>query len=133
MQLVPAWPANLGKRLVKSPKLFLIDTGLAAYLMGLDEARLAAEPGLPAPLLENFVAGELMKQAGWSRRHTRLFHFRQAAGQEVDLVLEDSAGGVVGIEVKASATITGQDFRGLRALAEVAGARFRRGIVLYTG
>jgi uncharacterized protein len=133
VQVVPAWSSNQGKRLVKSPKLFLIDTGLAAYLAGLNEARLAAEPGLPGALLENFVAMELIKQAGWSHRRPRLFHFRQATGQEVDLVLEDSAGEIVGVEVKASSRVSGTDFRGLRALAEAAEPRFRRGIVLYTG
>ena len=60
-------------------------------------------------------------------------HFRTAAGQEVDLVLEDLAGNIVGIEVKASATIDGGEFKGLRTLAALTGKRFRSGIVLYTG
>ena len=111
----------------------LIDTGLAGHLLGLDEERLAVEPGLRGAFLETFVATELTKQASWSRRRPRLFHFRQTAGQEVDLVLEELSGAVVGVEVKASATVTAEDFKGLRAFAEIAGPRFRRGIVLYTG
>src|SRR5580693_9513876 len=76
---------------------------------------------------------ELLKQAGWSAVKTQLFHFRTASGQEVDFLLEDNAGTIVGIEVKASATVTGHDFNGMHALAEIAGSRFHRGIVLYTG
>ena len=133
VQLVPAWSNNLGKRMVKAPKVYVPDTGLAGYLLGLDEARLETEPNVRGSLLETFVAAEISKQLGWSSRRPRLFHFRQSTGQEVDLVLEEPSGKVAGIEVKASATVTGHDFRGLRALAEIAGPRFRCGIVLYTG
>ena len=132
-QLVPAWSSNLGKRLIKSPKLFLIDTGLAGYLLGLDPDRLESQAGLRGPLLENFVAMELVKQAAWSRRRPRLFHFRDISGREVDFVLEDAAGQLVGIEVKASTTVASHDFDGLRVLAEHAGPRFHRGIVIHTG
>ena len=127
VQYLPPWSANLGRRLVKAPKMMLTDTGLMSHLMGLNEDRLAAEPMLLGPLLENFVAMELSKQASWSRRHAQLFHFRLVTGQEVDILLEDSAGDVVGVEVKASATVSTADFRGLHALAGVAGPRFRRG------
>jgi len=133
VQLVPAWSTNAGQRLVKSPKVFLVDTGLAGYLLGLDENRLAAEAPLRGALLETFVAAELIKQAGWAKRPVRLYHFRQATGAEVDFVLEGPAGEIVGIEVKSSATVTAHDFKGLRVLAQVAGSHFCRGIVLYTG
>ena len=133
VQLVQAWTNNLGKRLIKAPKLYLNDTGLAAYLLGLNEKRLERDPGLKGALLENFVAMELEKQAGWSQACPKLFHFRTAAGQEVDFVLENPAGDLVGIEVKVSATVSSRDFNGLRALAELAGPRFRNGIVLHTG
>ena len=133
IELLPAWSTNLGKRLIKAPKLFLNDTGLAAYLLGVNESRLERETPLRGALLENFVAMELRKQASWSRVCAQVFHFRTAAGQEVDFVVEDGAGKIVGIEVKASATVTSHDFNGLRALSEVAGPRFHRGIVLHTG
>lgn len=133
VKLVPAWSANLGKRLIKSAKIFLIDTGLAGYLMGLDQRRLEADAALRGALLENFVGMELIKQAGWSRRRPRLYHFRDIAGHEVDFVLEDDSGQIVAIEVKNSATVTGKDFAGLRALAELAGTRFHRGIIVYSG
>jgi predicted AAA+ superfamily ATPase len=130
---LPAWSSNLGKRLVRSPKLLLCDTGLISGMQGLSAERLASDPVLIGPLLENFVAMELRKQSAWSDTQPRLFHFRTQTGQEVDLVMENAAGRIVGVEVKASATVGARDFRGLRALAEASGDRFRRGIVLYTG
>ena len=133
VQLIPAWATNLGKRLLKTPKVHLVDTGLTSYLLGLDASRLASDPGLKGALLESFVASELAKQSTWSRRKPRLYHFRQTTGQEVDLVLEDLSGNVVGVEVKASSTVTGSDFGGLRSFAEIAGKRFRCGVVVYLG
>ena len=133
IQALPPWSSNLSKRLVKTPRLVLGDTGLMSYLLGLTEQRLAEHPNLIGPLLENFVVMELQKQATWSRVQPQLFHFRTQTGQEVDIVLEDSAGQLVGVEVKAASTVSMQDFKGLRALAELAGRRFHRGVVLYTG
>jgi hypothetical protein len=132
-QPVPAWSANLGTRLVKSPKMVLGDTGLACHLLGLAPARLVRETERLGPLVESFVALELRKQLGWSRTRASLFHFRTHAGREVDLVLEDVRGRLAGIEVKAGETVRAEDFRGLRALADAAGARFVRGVVLYGG
>ena len=133
IQTRPAWSSNLGKRLVKAPKLVLCDTGLMSHLLGSSKKQLTADTNLLGPLMENFVVMELQKQAAWSQVQPRLFHFRTQTGQEVDLVLEDSAGHVVGIEVKVAATVSTQDFKGLRALAELTGRRFHRGVVLYTG
>lgn len=132
VQTLPAWSANLGTRLVKSPKIYLNDTGLAVYLLGLNAARVGESSAIGA-LLENFVIMELRKQAGWSEVRPRFFHFRSHSGEEVDLVLEDAAGNLVGIEVKASASVGAADVKGLRAFAAHTGARFRRGIVFYTG
>jgi len=131
--LVPAWSVNLGKRLVKAPKLMLNDTGLLGYLLGSDEDRLKGEGGPLGGLLENFVAMEIHKQAGWSRARPQIFHFRAQTGQEVDLVLENQAGEIVGVEVKAAASVGGGDFKGLRSLREMAGRRFKRGVVLHAG
>jgi len=127
------WHANIGKRLVKTPKVFLCDSGLAAHLMGIDEDRLTQDRTLLGGLLESFVAMEVIKQIGWSTTSPALYHFRTHEGDEVDLVLERRSGALVGIEVKSAATVTGADFKGLRALAQAAGRRFHRGIVLYTG
>ena len=76
---------------------------------------------------------ELIKQLGWSERRCRLFHLRTESGVEVDLVLEDRAGRLVGVEVKSAATVRQQDFRGLETLARLTGDRFARGVVLCTG
>ena len=76
---------------------------------------------------------ELRKQATWSLLQPQIFHFRTQTGQEVDIALEDREGRLVGIEVKASATVSSRDFKGLRVFAEAVGTRFQRGIVLYTG
>jgi uncharacterized protein len=133
VQRVPAWSANLGKRLVKAPKLHFVDTGLAAHLLGLDEEGLAAAPAQFGALLETFVVGELQKALGWSNTRARLFHFRSSDRREVDLVLEDARGRIVGIEVRASSSPSQADFAGLRFLQEMTGRRFVRGVVLHLG
>ncbi|TAK51823.1 MAG: ATP-binding protein [Gammaproteobacteria bacterium] len=133
VRLLPPWHANVGKRLVKTPKVVLTDTGLAAHLMGIDDTRLARDRTLLGGLLESFVAMELVKQSGWSADPPALYHFRAHEGDEVDLVLERRSGALVGIEVKSAATVSAADFKGLRALAGIVGQRFHRGIVLYTG
>src|SRR5205085_12502055 len=89
--------------------------------------------GLAGGALENFVLMELRKQATWSETQPYFFFWRTASGQEVDIVLEDSSGQVVGVEVKASSTLGGRDVRGLESLAEAVGKRWIRGVVLYTG
>lgn len=130
---VPAWTSNRGKRLVRAPKVHLMDSGLAASLSGLGADVLKRDRPLLGPLLETFVAGELSKQISWSESRPSLFHFRTHDGREVDLVLEDAQGRVVGLEVKATSTAYASDFAGLRALAEAAGKAFVQGVVLYLG
>ena len=130
---VPAWSGNLSKRLVKSPKTILTDTGLMAYLQGVDQERLMNDSTLTGPILENFVVMELRKQVTWSQHQPSLFHFRTQTGQEVDILLEDRAGRLVGIEVKTAASARSGDFKGLRLLSQELGDRFLRGVVLYTG
>lgn len=130
---LPAWSNNRGLRLTKAPKVMMSDTGLACAVLGMDRARLEADGNARGALIENFVAMELMKQAGWCRGGVRVFHFRTVSGREVDLVLEDSAGRVVGVEVKSGGEVRERDFDGLRALKEAAGAKFVRGVVVYDG
>ncbi len=133
VRTLPAWSSNLGKRLVKAPKLYLNDSGLLTHLLGTSKQRLGRDPKQRGPLVENFVVMELCKQATWSRTRPELFHFRTQAGREVDAVLEDSTGRIVGIEIKAGATLSSDDLKGLRELADLAGERFHRGVVLYLG
>lgn len=131
--MLPAWSGDIGRRLVKAPKIVISDTGLASNLLGVESGRIESEPTLAGRLLENFVVMELRKQAAWSAERPRLLHFRSHGGEEVDVVLENAAGRLVGIEVKASASVSESDFRGLRVLAEAAGRRFARGVVLHAG
>jgi predicted AAA+ superfamily ATPase len=132
-QPLPAWASNRGKRLIKSPKIHLIDSGLAAHLSGVTRQSLDRDPVFFGHLLENFVVNELRKQMGWSDTRVELHHYRTTAGREVDILLENAAGRLVGMEVKASATVVRKDFSGIDALSEDTGKRFVRGIVLYTG
>lgn len=125
------WYTNELKRLVKTPKLHFLDCGLLASLRNLSPARLAADRMAYGALLETFVFAELLKLATWNDEPLEFFHFRDRYDNEVDLVIEDSRGHVVGIEVKASATVTGADFAGLRKLADACGKRFTIGLVLY--
>lgn len=129
---VQPWSGNLGKRLVKAPKLFLNDAGLAADLLGADASHLGENLTWSGPLLETFVMTELIKQAGWSMTKPRVHHFRTESGHEVDCVLADSRGRCVGIEVK-SGQVSAGDFRGLKAMEEALGKRFVRGVVLNLG
>lgn len=133
VQLLRPWSGNLGQRLIQTPKVYLDDAGLLAHLSGLTVERLQVDGTLGGGLLENFVLMELRKQAAWSETQPEFFYWRTASGQEVDIVLEDSAGRVVGIEIKASSTLGSGDVRGLQAMAKALGKRWVRGVVLYTG
>ncbi len=130
---LPAWFRNIEKRLIKAPKLYLTDTGLMSHLLGMDSVRLQQDPEWFGRLLESFVLMELWKQMGWNQVRVAPFHLRMAEGREVDIVLEDRQGRLVGIEVKASGTVSTDDFKGLKTLASISGERFLRGIVLYLG
>jgi uncharacterized protein len=130
---LPAWSPNLGKRLVKAPKLHLVDTGLACHLLGADARRLSDDRLLLGRMMETLVVGELRKQLSWTDPQTTLYHFRTATGAEVDVVLEKADGSVAGIEVKASATIAASDFAALKAMRDQLGKQFQAGIVLYLG
>jgi uncharacterized protein len=84
-------------------------------------------------LLETFVVMELYKQLSWSKTRAQLYHFRTHTGQEVDTVLEGPAGDIAGIEVKSKVSITAKDFKGLEALKELTGKKFKRGVLFYMG
>jgi uncharacterized protein len=126
------WHVNLGKREVKAPKLYVADTGLLAALIGADEQRVQADGGLAGAIFETFVANELERQASWSPEPLTFWHYR-AGEREVDVIVERPSGEVVGIEVKASASVGPRDFVGLAHVRERIGSRLAAGIVLYTG
>jgi uncharacterized protein len=118
---------------VKTPKLHFVDSGLLASIRGYTVARLRAKRDLLGPLLEVFIFTELLKLSCVSEEHVSLFHFRDRDQSEVDFVLESAQGQIVGIEVKAAASVTRRDFSGLDRLASIAGNNFVQGIVLYDG
>ena len=133
INFLPSWNKNFGKKLVKSPKIFLNDTAIICYLLKVDKNRLIKDRNLFGHLLENFMVMEICKQLTWSNTRAEMYHFRTKSNQEVDILLESSSGDIVGIEIKASNTINPDDFKGLYALEEYTKPRFLRGFVLYLG
>ncbi|MCU0231671.1 MAG: ATP-binding protein [Acidobacteria bacterium] len=133
LEELPPWHSNRLSRLIKTPKLHVGDTGLACALLGVDAAALRADRSLLGQLLETFVFQELRRQASWEAEPHAFFHFRDKDGTEVDVVIERGARRLAGVEIKAGATVTPADFRGLRKLRDAAGKRFAGGVVLYDG
>lgn len=130
---VPAWSTNLTTRATATPKLIMIDSGLAGHLTGLT-ARRAAHPHAPVgQLVENFVTGELARQLTWATEPVRQYHYRDRDRYEVDIILEHASGDIAAIEVKASETVRSEDFRGIDRLARHIGDRLVHGLVLYAG
>jgi len=132
VELVPSWRPGLGSREVQTPKVRFVDSGLLSSLLGADESRIRHDQQVTGPVFENYVAGELRAQAEWANTSVRLYHYRQDR-DEVDIVMEDRSGRVVAVEVKAAASLTGPDSRGLAKLRDRLGERFIAGIVIYTG
>lgn len=130
--LLPAWFSNLGKRIIKSPKLHICDTALLAQLIEVDENRLKNDPSLAGQFLENFIFAELLKQKSWSSVPFEIYHFRDG-DYEVDFVLEKPEGTIIGVEVKSSKSVSNEDLRGLIHLKKIAKNRFKRGIILHPG
>lgn len=126
------WHVNLGQRQVKAPKLYVSDTGLLSALVGADERRMRDDDGLAGALFETFVATELERQASWLRQPLSFWHYREGRS-EVDVVVERPSGEVVGVEVKAGATVRPRDFAGLRHLQARLGERMLAGVVIYAG
>jgi uncharacterized protein len=132
--MAPALPAaKLASRLIKTPKLHVGDTGIACALLNRDAAALWEDRALLGQMLETFVCQELRRQASWQEDEIRFHHFRDRDGFEVDLVLERPGGDLAGVEVKAGATVTAADFRGLQKPKDGTGKHFRAGVVLFDG
>lgn len=131
-QLRP-WHVNLGSRQIKSSKLYVVDGGLLAHLVGANEQRIAADGGIAGMMLESFVAMELLRQRDWAHEPVALFHYRDNKQREVDIMLERNDGRIAGVEVKAAATVSTADFAGLKHLRDKLATRFSAGVVLYTG
>lgn len=130
---LPPWHSNRLSRLIKTPKLHMGDTGLACALLGMDADALWSDRALLGQLLETFIFQELRRQASANPAPLAFFHYRDRDGVEVDMIIERGARLLAGVEVKAAATVTERDFRGLRKLRDAAGQRFAAGVVLYDG
>jgi uncharacterized protein len=134
---LPAWGTTLRRRAVSTPKLHVLDSGLAAHLLRLSAARLARLDPVSLSefghLLETFCVGEIRKQLSWHEERFEVGHWRTHEEQEVDLVIERPDGSVIGVEVKAATSVSRRDFRGLRALRESLADAFVGGVVLCLG
>ena len=131
---VRPWFRNIGKRLVKSAKVYMMDTSLLCHLQQINLDKVAThDPHVFGHVLENFVATELLKQLSWSEERAELYHFRTSDGKEVDFILEHPNRKLSGIEVKVRDAVTERDFHGLKVLREHTGDDFICGVVLYCG
>lgn len=134
VQRVPGYAKNRAKRLaVSMPKIYSVDTGLACALLGIRDGETLLTTNHYGALLENLVYLELRKASAWAEQSVSLHYFRDRHQHEVDLLIEREDGRVTGVEVKASASVSPRDFRGLSVFSEFAGARFQQGVLLYTG
>jgi len=131
-RLVP-WHRNSLSRLVKTPKLHFLDSGLLTALLGVTAEQIAKDRMRFGALLETFVFSEIVKQTGWSDESYTLHHYRDKDQDEVDIVIQDRRGALVGIEVKAGATVRVGDFKGLRKMLNSCGDDLKLGMVLYDG
>lgn len=133
LKRVEVWARNRLKRVVKTPKLQFIDSGLLSTLLDLNAEEIQTDRTRFGNVLETFVFSELLKHATTAEGGYRLMYYRDADKVEVDIIIENAAGKLVGIEVKASATVREGDLRGLKKLASLSGDQFKMGVLLYDG
>jgi predicted AAA+ superfamily ATPase len=133
LKRVDVWSSNHLKRVVKTPKLHFIDSGLLAALLELSEDEIQQDRTRFGNLLEAFIYAELLKHRNTADKDYRLMYYRDADKFEVDIVIENAAGNLVCVEVKAAATVKEKDLRGLKKLAGIAGNKFKMGILFYDG
>ena len=132
ISLIRPYFTHLGKRLVKTPKLYFNDTGMAAHLMGVNEWKALENQGHAGPMIETWVACELLKLMPILDQRFRLYFWRTQTGQEVDFLIE-RAGKLVAIEVKWGHRINESDVRNLNRLAEDLKERLLFSVILYSG
>ncbi|PKQ16386.1 MAG: hypothetical protein CVT67_05400 [Actinobacteria bacterium HGW-Actinobacteria-7] len=131
-RMLAPFSANLGKRLVKMPKVYARDSGMAAHVMRIDAWAAAESAGLSGQLFETWMLGELSALESLSASASTMHFWRTAAGSEVDMLLERGTS-LVGVEFKSSSTVRWNDTRGLRALRDSMGDHFRMGVIAYLG
>lgn len=134
VKLIPAYSNNMLKRVIKSPKVHFIDSGLASYLLNSSvEASLVGKNEHLGNLVETFVYSELIKHQSYSEENVEIYHYRDQQQKEVDFVIESNSGDIVALEIKSGSTIKKEQFKGLLALAQTIKKNHFKGIVLYGG
>jgi predicted AAA+ superfamily ATPase len=133
IELLPPWSNNRLSRLTKAPKIHFNDSALMASLAGLNPETVRQHRKDLGPCLETYVFGELKKMISWQEQPVCLYHFRDRDRHEVDFILQDRAGTIVAIEVKASHTVGTADFKVLTQLRDSFAEHFAFGIVIYQG
>jgi uncharacterized protein len=133
LKRIEVWARNRLSRVVKTPKVQFVDSGLLSTLLDLTGDAVQQDRSRFGLVLENFVFAELLKHASTAEGEYRLLYYRDHDQLEVDLVIENAAGQLVGVEIKAAATVRESDLRGLKRLATVAGDAFSLGVILYDG
>ena len=133
LRRIDVWASNRLKRVAKTSKLQFLDSGLLAALLDLGVVEVQQDRTRFGHVLETFVFAELLKHTTTADGDYRLMYYRDADKFEVDLVIENAAGQLVGVEVKAAATVREGDLRGLKKLAGLAGSQFKMGVLLYDG
>lgn len=130
---VNVWSSNHLKRMVKTPKLQFIDSGLLSSLATITPELITQNRTKFGPILESFIFGELLKLTTVSDDDYRILYYRDHDRYEVDFIIENRAGQLVGVELKAAATATQNDLRGLKRFKSVAKDQFKLGVILYDG
>ncbi|WVN42423.1 ATP-binding protein [beta proteobacterium MWH-UniP1] len=133
LKRIDVWARNRLNRLVKTSKLQFIDSGLLAALLDLTADEAHQDRTRFGNVLETFVFSELLKHTTTAEGDYQLMYYRDLDKFEVDIVIENTAGLLIGVEVKAAATVKETDFRGLKKLASLAGKQFKMGVLLYDG
>jgi predicted AAA+ superfamily ATPase len=132
IQRLPAWRPGLGAREVSTQKVYITDTGLLAYLLGADEARIANDDQITGKICETFVTTEVLKHVSAAEDVVTVYHY-QRVHEDVDLVVENRRGEIVTIEVKAGATVHEKNWRPMAKLRDARGSKFKAGIIVYAG
>ena len=128
---IQPYSTNLGKRFVKSPKLFFTDSGVLCHLLGLNSKETLRNSSHYGAILETFVFTELLKAVQYSESPTRLWHYRTSDQHEIDLLIERD-GKVIPVEIKAAKTVRKKDFKHIEDL-QSRNSTVKNGVIFYQG
>lgn len=133
VDILSPWFNNRNKRLVKTPKAHLVDTGISSFLLGVDAKALEADRNLLGHLAENYVYTELKRHATGLDTGVNFYHYRDQNKKEIDLVIETQSGQLIAVETKVAATVGAGDFKVLREFQKTYSDKFTVGVVIYEG